>query len=187
MILIGLETLKGGEGSGHFGHAGRPGEVGGSDGDGSSNNWKSSMSKKEADEWAKDSVYKDALYHGTSDENGDRITEEGFDKNAIGGKTGNSGMLGAGFYMTPSTITASAYGSKILELRVNVKNTCSPEKFRAIAKKYNFSEGFANDNMKFPTKMTSILKGYGYDSVQFKFSAEEVCVFDAKNITVIQR
>ncbi len=109
-----------------------------SGGGGKNTKWKPSGSKKEVDEFAKNSKYKDTLYHGTSTLSSDSIKSEGFNKD----KTISKRMFGDAVYLITNKKEAAYYAQiaekpnsnpnfydestlgdgAILEMKINVKN-----------------------------------------------------------------
>lgn len=56
------------------------------------------------------------LYHGTSSENADEIIKEGF-------HCSNDGFLGGGVYLSPLQDVAKYFGSTLLQVQANLRNT----------------------------------------------------------------
>lgn len=86
--------------------------------------WKPTMSPQEAEDWAKDSAYKDDLYHGTSKKSADKIEQEGFRTDI---KLWGS-YYGRGVYAGRDLGDIEPYAKKhgenatVLKLKANLKN-----------------------------------------------------------------
>lgn len=154
---------------------------------------KFTMSEKDANEWAKDSIYKDYIYHGTTIESAGRIESGGFADSKIGIRTGNAGMYGRGFYFGINKGSASGFAegpTGLLKIKINVKKLCNLECWRKLDKKYKLWDIFEKDVMGAPTKVRDILIKEGYDGVHvisdMAPSYGEICVFNPKNIMVVK-
>ena len=83
--------------------------------------WTPSMSRADAEQWSKDSVFKDPFYHGTSETASKAISQGGFRLDKF--KTGK--IFGESVYLTENqgvaTEFADAKAPGVLETRVNVK------------------------------------------------------------------
>ncbi len=82
--------------------------------------WKPTMTKAEADIWAKDSILKQSFFHGTIPESGASIRKEGFKIKKLSKNTGNGGTMGAGHYTAENEVFA-AYGKDILEIKIKAE------------------------------------------------------------------
>jgi hypothetical protein len=82
---------------------------------------KPAMSRVDADEWAKESVWKQDLHHGTSEIGSNVIPKVGFDLEREGTR-----LYGKGVYATSNSKAAESFAelgkSSTLTLRANVKN-----------------------------------------------------------------
>lgn len=83
--------------------------------------WTPSMSRDDAEAWAKDSVIQDSFYHGTSGEASRSISQEGFRLDKF--KTGK--IFGESVYLTENQGVAAEFADKknpeVLETKINVK------------------------------------------------------------------
>jgi hypothetical protein len=100
----GLLVLRGGAGSGNFGHSGRPGQVGGSGGGVS---YSGENYRTESDLGKINSV---SMLHMTKKENEDKIKENGF-------RFSSNSMYGEGVYFS----SQAAYGSGSDNVTLSVK------------------------------------------------------------------
>ena len=138
-VESGSRWLKGGAGSGNFGHSGRPGAIGGSgsgkdDDAEAARDWKEHGTEAKAfKEWFGDSKVVDAdgkplvVYHGTDQ---DFST---FDAGKAGTNTGNYGWYGRGFSFSTNPDIASGYtgnvdentpkpGANVKQVYLSIKN-----------------------------------------------------------------
>jgi hypothetical protein len=160
--------------------------------------WKPSMSRDEAERWAKDSAVKEDLYHGTTKkENSDAIAAHGFDVTKAGTTTGNRGFLGEGVYVSSTKGIADILGDhfpggKTLTLKSNVRKVMSHDEFTKLSSEVGFvqavSRQYEKDNPKVvgPTRMAEIVQSRGYDGVMFTGGHAEMVVFDPKRIVVVR-
>lgn len=94
-------TDNGGAGSGNYGHAGRPGKIGGSSkGFGSGQGFL--YTESEAIEATKDSKYTKAVGHGTSRSAAESLRDDGFDSKKSGASSGKA-VLGNGMYLSDNS------------------------------------------------------------------------------------
>jgi hypothetical protein len=159
--------------------------------------WKPSMSRDEAEHWAKDSAVKEDLYHGTTKvENADAIATHGFDVTKAGTTTGNRGFLGEGVYVSSTKGIADILGDhfpggRTLTLKANVRKVMSHDEFTKLSSEVGFvqavSRQYEKDNPKVvgPTRMAEIVQSRGYDGVMFTGGHSEMVVFDPKRIVVV--
>lgn len=192
--IIPIVLTKGGPGSGHYGHGGRPGEVGGSapggggDSGSGEGSWKPSMTESEATEWNKDSKYKETVFHGTGNENMAKISEEGF-------IAGDADLFGSGIYLTNNTVEAGRYGS----LDVGAKNYLSVKVNASKIKHFPTQADYFEAERKFSGGEFSSREAFGkylkskYDAVQFthasatlKIKSTWTVVYKKENVTVIK-
>lgn len=87
--------------------------------------WKASGSKKEVEEFSKNSKIKEIFYHGTTESAANSIKKEGFNLN----KSTSDRMFGDGFYLVDNKEAANWYAKKaggdskgVIETKINVKN-----------------------------------------------------------------
>lgn len=115
-----LTGIKGGPGSGNFGHGGRPGKRGGSSSGNENENWRPVMGQEKSERWASGSVVKATQFHGTSLESAQRIEKEGFSLDFEGAGR----VFGDGVYLTSEEDYASAYADdgQTLRIKVNIRN-----------------------------------------------------------------
>ncbi len=148
--------------------------------------WKPSMTKEEADVWAKDSVVKKTLNHNTSTEPvGDSIMKNGF-------TIGDGAAYGRGVYM--STEIEAEYGLVNLQVRVNIQKVVKFEQsFWEKSQDWWYKKGFYRTE-KAKIGNSEILsrwgKAMGYDA--FKMGGEDFgrwwyVVLDPKKVTVIAK
>ncbi len=148
--------------------------------------WKPSMTKEEADIWAKDSVVKKTLNHNTSTEQvGDSIMKNGF-------TIGEGAAYGRGVYM--STEIEAEYGLVNLQVRVNIQKVVNfEESFWQKSQDWWYKKGYYRTE-KARIGNTEILsrwgKAMGYDA--FKMGGEDFgrwwyVVLDPKKVTVIAK
>ena len=150
--------MKGGEGSGNFGHAGREGEVGGSapeGGGGGENEWET------------------LGYHGTDSAN--KILNGGFNLSAVGKGSDYPGILGVGVYVDTSLDrgTAKLYGKDI----IGVKIKHSLKLFDATKDTmvlYTSKTDYGD-----PAKITEYYKKLGYDGIK---ATGQTVIFDPTNV-----
>ncbi len=152
--------------------------------------WSPTMSQVEADAWAKDSVVKETLYHGTSSDAAQSIRSEGFDTGSLGRAGSN---YGNGVYLTAKRDQADYFGAQrgdgsvTLETKVNVKNPANEDDYKEAVKNYDrsvFTSSMdAFDEARAEAKaITAELQRQGFDSV---VTSDQVVVFDPKNVTVV--
>jgi hypothetical protein len=141
-------------------------------------------SKKEIDDFVKDSKVKETVYHGTN-ENFDK-----FDKRKIGSHT-DLGMLGKGFYFSKNKRTAESYGDKIISVRLNIRKPLYISKYKTTKE---LSEHLGIDESILTIGGTGIkalqpytgvfsdsIKNKGYDGVITNF---EIVVFSPNQILI---
>lgn len=162
--------------------------------------WKPTMSRAEAKEWAANSKAPGIYYHGTSKDAAAQISENGFDTGKIGSSSGDYGFYGAGIYVTGSDFTAQRYTSSgdtghVLEMRVNTENPMPWEEARAYLTNNADADGISTKDLS--EALTAEAKSRGYDSIlvgqpiapeagQFvATSYTEVVIFDPKQIVII--
>ena len=150
-----IDKHLGGEGSGYFGHAGRPGEVGGS-GEGDANKFVSSRN------W----------FHTTKVENVTSIEKNGF-------KDSSNSMFGKGVYFSGKGKAYSGEGNTDIKVKVSLQNPLVvnyvdfPDKYKEITgKKYTGVVGMEQDLMK-----------KGYDGVYIK-DEDWLVVYDKSKISL---
>lgn len=137
-----LLMLKGGAGSGNFGHGGRPGKVGGS-----------TSGQNEIAEL----VSRMTWYHGTSKEGKEAILKEGFTKFS-------NGIFGQGAYMSLDKPSTGGSYKEVLEVKVKPKNVLEteyidfPEQFEKLTGKRHSGTGSEQ----------KLLQNLGYDGVYIK-------------------
>jgi len=201
-------TTQGGPGSGNFGHSGVPGQWGGSGkGGGSKGNskieektpskeitWKPSMSLAEAKEWAKNSDFKDPLFHGTTAGGVEGISNKGFDEATQVSASGGA-MYGNGFYFTSNKDFATRYakeGTQPLRIMVNCEKVCNFPEFTKLMNtpesKIKMEEAWKDPLNKYGKIVTEIVRGAGYDALNLKYDHghHEFIVYDKTKITVIK-
>jgi len=147
------------------------------------------MTLEEAEKWAKDSIIKEPLYHGTLKDSAEAIRREGFSFNKISSRTGNAGMLGRGFYFSPNQSASLKYAKKgeLLTVRANVKKMMSSDMFDEMAKKRNWWGEYASDVIGGPDKLRKELMELGYEGVYYRRGDYiEMVIFDSNKITVIK-
>lgn len=152
------------------------------------------MSPSEANEWSKDSVYTDNLYHGTTVENAQGITQNGFRP--------TTDKQTSGVFLTPSRIDAASYVDRalrnsssqqgeLLTLRVNVQKMATSadwERALDVATETPFTPGLSRrqQTAELGDRITSELKRQGFDGVVGpQGNLDEVVIFDPENIRVV--
>jgi hypothetical protein len=171
---------------------------GGSGGGENSNEsgWKPSMTLAEAKKWAKNSDYKEPLFHGTSASGVENISSSGFDGSKMGSFT-QGAMYGTGFYFTANKTFATRYareGTRPLKIMVNSEKTCHFPEFTKLMKenKAALDKATMSDDMTARARlMTKIIKGAGYDALSLQYPKEygghhEFIVYDKTKIVVIK-
>jgi hypothetical protein len=161
--------------------------------------WQPSMTRDQAEFWARDSVFQEDFYHGTGttergiitpkDELERRIaniTNEGFRVGPIG--KGNGRMLGDGIYFADNIEQASRYG-EIITTKLNVKNP-----WVGTMNDWRIQYNRINRQMKKEgLRLTSTgrinwwAENNGFDAIRITNTLQQVVVFDPKNITVIMK
>jgi hypothetical protein len=185
--------VKGGPGSGNFGHVGRPGEVGGS-GEGGGSSVSTELSHVE-------------LWHGTSADRANAIATSGF-KVGSGESTGGAGFYGEGIYFG-GRLQAETYAQNpdsLVKVRIDAKNTVlwnssDNKKIIDVVKERvpkgttvldpdhskNVTSGYSRlfdlGDHVVPRMYTEVAKEMGFDSVWNKETGE-VVVFDASLVHV---
>ena len=144
--------------------------------------WSPSMTEEQADIWAKDSVWKEPLYHGTSEANEAKIVMDGF-------LYSRQSLYGKGIYTTPDAAGAEKWSQgRVLKLRANVSK----------AMDVDFGD-WSESGMKKIKKWADLqaaggeagrqafLKA-GYDAYSVKMPTGEVyrVVLDKKKLTVVK-
>jgi len=150
--------------------------------------WRPSMSQAEAEVWAKDSVFKDTVYHGTYNHDiALKISEDGFNLDFVA--TGRH--FGDGVYTAIEQETALSYATNeenVLSIKINANNMLTVEAYE-MEKLYSDSLGWAFDNnirdISSSQKLTRYLQSKGYDSLRIN-SHDYIVIFDPKNVTVIK-
>lgn len=190
------DVTEGGPGSGNFGHAGRPGERGGSAPDGgvgggepTAPEWKPSMSPEEAEKWAGNSSIKDVCFHTTGEVSAEVIQSKGF-------VVGDGCAYGAGVYLSRSP--EPIYGHTALQIKLNVENPVVYSK-KLVDEAYEYSKKFPNEHWGAPSdgkhnNLTEYCKSKGYDCLLLPgFGtrmpsgdyADWLVVFDPKQVTIV--
>lgn len=152
--------------------------------------WKPTMTEKEVAVWAKDSSFKENIFHGTTADAVEAIKKEGFKYETIGNRT-DAGILGKGFYFADDVTVANSYAtySDSLTIRINVKNPLSDEKiFSSLRKEVKESVkiklGRTPTLSEFSKELADEVQRQGYDAIIYGDGAQ-VAVFDSKNIAVV--
>jgi len=182
-------ATKGGPGSGFHGHAGRPGERGGSRKEGNTQ-----MSRSKAEAFAEGSKAPGAYYHATSAQAAAAIRDEGFRLDVR--HSGN--FFGEGVYFTNKK-GVKFFGDTDVEVRVNVKNPYihlpePDEPTQPLLTKLSTSpfadeiaEKMAADNTLSKAKaLTLVLQEKGYDSVITREDEDVLVVFDPADIAIVE-
>ena len=81
--------------------------------------WKPTMTRAEAQAWARGSTIDIDLFHGLTPEAAASVRANGFQMRRLGEATGNGGLMGAGHYF--ATTAAEAYGARGATLAVRVR------------------------------------------------------------------
>ncbi len=142
--------------------------------------WKPSMTKEEADAWAKDSEVKETLNHNTSGYNAAHIGREGF-------VVGDGMVYGRGVYS--STEVESDYGPANLKLRILAKKIADYNQ-NLLAKAWDW----ANDpqvnlyNLSRGDMVSRYLRAKGYDTIRVYpgYGQTWYVSLDPKNVTVVK-
>jgi SPP1 gp7 family putative phage head morphogenesis protein len=162
----------GGEGSGNFGHEGRPGEVGGS-GPGAPKVGKVTESgtrlgySTDADKFIKDSKLKDTYYHGRSQSSIDKIPSTGLRASS------DEANSSEGISFTQDKEYAKGYAGDsghVLHVKIFSEKPISVEELDKLYPSKDIGE------------QHDWAKSKGYDSI---VSSKEVRIFNPKNILII--
>lgn len=152
--------------------------------------WKPTMTKADADVWAKDSAIPGDMLHGTNQAAAKSIRSGGFNTDSeVYGR-----MLGNGVYLTENQATMNMYAHGAeLTLRVNVKN---PVEMNDIWSNLKFGDIFdaemaAGGDAKAVNAraITRFAHQEGHDALIKRApdgSIDELVVFDPKNVVVIK-
>ena len=194
-MIKGLKfTTKGGSGSGHHGHAGRPGSIGGSAPSGGGiPGWEASMTKENADKWVATSGSKimGAVYHATRPESIASIRENGMDPE----KTSDTAWLGKGNYFAVGeggrNYLEGDENFTILEARVSIRNPFVAETGSQKRELHILAEAFAEKtgrkNLGIGKKISNFLLANNYDGViAMEFGHPIVVVLDKKQNVIIK-
>lgn len=169
----------------------------------SSGDWKPTGSKKDIENFTKDSKIKYKLYHGTKTSNVDKIKSEGFKYKT---KKKGEDRYGSGIYLSTSKSSADRYskwvqgGGTNLSVYINVSNPFTNNaKFNQMADEKFKKMGFKNDDLtKFKNfkeyktavnETTDQLFKDGYDALIIKpvdksYDGNFVILRDAKKVMV---
>lgn len=154
-----LVKVKGSGKSGFRGHAGRPGQRGGSAPKGTA-------------------TFSHAGVHGTSAEGARKILSDGFDVSLAGSGGGYAGILGVGVYVDTSSDrgTAKLYGDVILGIRVkdNIKLYDATPKGKGVQSLYTSATNYGE-----PAKVTEHVKSLGFDGIK---AEGQTVIFDPKDV-----
>jgi hypothetical protein len=160
---------------------GSQGDGGGSAGSGQTANlaWKPSMTRAEADEFRKDSKFKEDVYHGTL--SGDMIKDTGF----VPSRDGN---FGAGIYGSTQKAQSEVWGEP-LTLAVDMRK---PGRFTSETFNYKMTTHAIKFSDKNKTSLTAGLHDF-HRQIRVKFDGliitretdKFVIPFAAKQVTVI--
>lgn len=191
-------AAKGGPGSGFHGHAGRPGEVGGSaprEAGASNSAWQPTMSLEQAEAWAAGSATPGKYIHVTNAEAAEQIEKEGFRVDL----PASAQYYGEGVYLTKEKGSAF-YGDHPLEVRVKVKNpyiylpqpeATTQEPLARISTSPLGKQMQAlldrEPTLRKPQAVTRILQEMGYDAVITREDEDILVVFDPRHIVVVER
>ena len=151
--------------------------------------WKPSMSRDEAEAWARDSVFKDTVYHGTTSQQAViGISKNGFDLSRIA--TGR--VYGDGVYTTTSHEMASMYignagEENILNIKANVSNPLVIGGDNDMGAVWDrVKEWYGQDVVYNKSEiLTKYMIDQGYDALHITLH-KYLIVFDPKKITVIK-
>jgi len=149
--------------------------------------WKPVMTEAEANVWAKNSIFKDFVYHGTTNDNAQNIMKGGFSLNKIGKTTGNAGALGRGFYFSPEIKKPLIYAEKgtLLTAKINVKKLMSMDEFIARANKNDWWTKFDEHPKSASQVLRKEFMKEGFDGVLWESGKyRELVVFDPKKIVI---
>ena len=154
------------------------------------------MSRKEADTWAKDSVYQDDVYHGTLSTKAEMIRKEGFRLDA----QANGRLYGDGVYVAQAQKDAAAFAkmrageTEVLKMKISVQNPYYIDGERGMSKLWTeiSDAGMSTGISVEPSSITKFLQKRGYDSLMTReisaaapSGADIFLVFDPKNVVVI--
>lgn len=179
---------KGGVGSGFHGHAGRPGERGGSRKMGNTQ-----MSRAAAEAFAKGSKTPGAYYHATSAQIAGVIRAEGFRLDT----KHSSNYYGEGIYFTNKK-GVKFFGDTDVEVRVNVKNPYihlpSPDATQPFLTQLStspFADAIiekmdADKTLSKAKALTLVLQEKGYDAVITREDEDVLVVFDPADIAIVE-
>ena len=183
-LLAKIQITKG-DVTGHEFHGNQ--WTGGTGGDG---DWKPTMTRAQADGWAKNSAIQIPLYHATENENLKSILSNGL-------RPSGSGAFGNGIYSTDSKQEADDFvsvGGETLELRANVQNIWNLDAMEQVDKFIkDTAEALENGSIvknegdSFSEAMRKYAVSLGYDCIRIPFHdpSYQYNVLDPKNITVI--
>jgi hypothetical protein len=152
--------------------------------------WKPLMSKSEAEEYTRDSYYREQdFYHGTSKENANGIMNTG-----AKWSLNSENSYGDGFYMTPDKITAIEYAKEsrepvVLSVRVRSAN---PKIFQNGTDFYEFLSQYEippdENDAGFASKIL-IIEGYdaievqGIQTLVIILNPQQIATFDYERTT----
>ena len=145
--------------------------------------WFPSMTREQADEWAKSSVFSDPVYHGTTNQDAmQNIIDNGFDLSRIT----NGRTQGNGVYAATDREATRRYApdDNILELRANVENVLEVNYVDVVTIK-NRAIDEIGSGVSAADAMTQYLEGQGYDAMHIT-GLDYLVVFDPKNVTVVR-
>lgn len=176
------QATKGGPGSGPRPHGG-------------GGDWKPTMTRAEADKWAKNSAIKGPLYHGTTNEAAQSIKEKGFDIARAGTQSGQS--HGKAVYLSDSQAKADKYSTRAqgqtLETRVNVQNPAGLKETSAvIAAAVEKSGGYESQKGGYTDQYARAVveeaQRRGYDALTGPLGKTErqIIVFDPEKIVTVK-
>lgn len=151
--------------------------------------WQPSMSRAQADVWAKNSALKESGWHGTTRQAAEQIRRDGFrfstDTN-IGRAYGHGVYMAYGDNIEDAEFFAS--GGELLETRVNVRRVLDVNRQDYI--KYldtRVRPGLPDDREGIlPQDISDALEADGYDALLYRKSSGDILVIrDPRRITVI--
>jgi len=152
--------------------------------------WKPTMTRAEAEKWAKNSALQIPLYHGTEKENAKSILANGL-------RIGITGAFGSGIYSTDDKGEADDFVSsngKTFELKANVSNIWNLDTMEDVDKFIkDTSDALEKGTLKkdegesFSDAMRKYAMSLGYDCIRIPFHADnyQYNVLDPKDITVV--
>lgn len=166
-------AIKGGEGSGNYGHGGRPGEVGGSGEGGGDKKVSSEMATINSDSKSINSV---EMNHYTTKEAADKIKEEGF-------KVSDNSMYGEGVYFTNDS--ASVYTNANEKINIGLIEHNQAVIARDIDVPKFYKEQLGSDANKSSSDVRKLMVKKGWGSIRFGYDENTyVLVLDPKLIKI---